>query len=153
MADTDELVAIEVHGWRESMQILAALPSEVRHAVFGDLEAVGREATAEAAGRVHSRTGATAAGYRVATTSRGVSLRNSVVGARVLEYAGKLHPEGRVPRGRALIRTLNSQYGPIVGGKGRLLWRSVLDRKERIEAAAQSAVEAIERELSARGLA
>jgi hypothetical protein len=139
----ETLVSVEVEGWRETVAALRALEPRIRATATAELEAVAREAASEAASRIHRVTGASAAGYRVSVQQRGVAIANRARGAAIVEFAGRLHPQGRTPRGRTLIATLNARYGP----PARLAEPAVLSRRQRLEAAMEAAVEAVAREL------
>jgi hypothetical protein len=65
-----------------------------------------------------SRGGGTADAYRVATRRNLFQIKNRTVGAALLEFAGKVNPQGKTPQGAALIRTLQERYGP----PGRIAW-------------------------------
>jgi len=135
------LFEAEVVGWREANRVLNDLDRSVRTEVYGGLEGTLKAAASEAAGRINRVSGASARGYRVSRSGRGVAIRNSARGAVISEFAGALHPQGVTPRGRTLISTLNARYGE----PGRLAWAAVDRRRAQIDAQVQATVEAIER--------
>ena len=108
--------AIVIDGLDAVYDACDAVGPELRRRLDRDVgEAVARVARAAAA-RVDSRTGRTAAGYRV-SRRRGVwRVVNRELGATILEFA----QTPRCRRGETLIRTLDAKYGP----PGRILWHS-----------------------------
>jgi len=94
--------------------------------------------------KVDSRTGATAAGYKVSARDGRYRVQNKTVGAAMLESAAI----PKVPQGATLIATLNEKYGK----PDRILWASwvltrpyVLDRITQIVDEARDELDAVMR--------
>jgi hypothetical protein len=75
------------------------------------------DTVAQAAGRqIDSRSGETAAGYKVRRRGNSFRVVNSTRGAAILEFAAV----PKCPQGVSLVNTLNEKYGK----PGRILWDS-----------------------------
>jgi len=84
------------------------------------LDAQMKETVATVAGaaarQVDSRTGTTAAGYKVSRREDRYKIQNRTRGAAILEFAAIPH----CPQGASLVGTLSEKYGQ----PGRILWDS-----------------------------
>mgnify|MGYP000889122399 CR=1 FL=1 len=105
---------IVVYGLEAVRNGLEAVDPKLRRNLDRELKtAVGTVAGA-AARKVRSRTGATAAGYKVQMRSGRYKVVNKTRGGAILEFAAVPH----CPQGATLVGTLNEEYGK----PGRLLW-------------------------------
>lgn len=90
----------------------------------------------------------TAAGYRVRGRQGLYSIKNRTRGAAILEFAGKVNPQGNTPQGASLIRTLEQRYGP----PGRIAWAAWDAQKDQVTAELVAIVAEAEREIRAAGV-
>ena len=102
-----------------------------------------RQVAAGAAARVHSRSGETARGYRVATRPGSYKVVNKTRGAAILEFAAVPH----CPQGAALVSTLNARYG----APGRIAWSTWDAQKDAVARDLRLIVADAERELDQAG--
>ena len=137
---------IVIDGLEETLAALERLEPTLRRHTEKDLRHVVSSVAAGAAGRVHSRSGDTAAGYRVRSRRGMLQIHNRSVGAAILEFAGRVSPQGKTPQGRSLIETLNAQYG----SPGRILWAEWDAQQARVLSEVEAAVARAEAEIQAR---
>jgi hypothetical protein len=90
------------------MKLRKQLEKDMRETVKTVAQAASRQ--------VRSRTGATAAGYKVQMRAGSYKVRNRTRGAAILEFAAI----PKCPQGQHLVSTLNEEYGK----PGRILWDS-----------------------------
>ncbi len=107
---------ITVENLDEVRDALERVEPALRRALDRDLREAVRTVAGAAARKVHSRSGATAAGYKVSRRAGGWRIANRTRGAAILEFAAVPHSV----QGAHLIATLEEQYG----SPGRILWDS-----------------------------
>jgi hypothetical protein len=124
---------VVIHGLDAVRNALEEIGPEVRRAFDREL----RQAVTTVAR-------ATAAGYQVKRRGSAYRIANRTRGAAILEFAGKVNPQGTCPQGASLIRTLDEKYGR----PGRVLWESwdtmqpwVIDRVRQIVDDAELTIE------------
>jgi len=117
---------------------------KLRRLLERDIRNAMRGVARGAASKVHSRTNETADNYRIRMRRGVTTLINSTRGAAILEFAGKVHPQGLTPRGRSLIQTLNASYG----SPGRIAWATWDAQAPAIEATVYRLVDDAEQALN-----
>jgi hypothetical protein len=135
---------VVIHGLDAVRNALEEIGPEVRRAFDRELRQAVTTVARTAATQIDSRTGATAAGYQVKRRGSAYRIANRTRGAAILEFAGKVNPQGTCPQGASLIRTLDEKYGR----PGRVLWESwdtmqpwVIDRVRQIVDDAELTIE------------
>lgn len=128
-------------------QALAEVDPKLRRDLDKHLKARLRLVARAAAGKVQSRSGETAGAYRVATRRNLYQIKNRTVGAALLEFAGKVNPQGNSPQGASLIRTLNERYG----APGRIAWATWDAQRADVTRDLRTIVADAERELEQAG--
>ena len=137
---------IVINGLEKTLVGLEQIEPTARRHTEKDLRSIVMSVAAAAAARVHSRSGDTAAGYRVRSRRGILQIHNRSVGAAILEFAGRLSPQGKTAQGRSLIETLNAQYG----SPGRILWAEYDAQRARVLSEVEAAMARAEAEIQAR---
>lgn len=140
------IIQLDVDRVNETRAALGEFEPLARAALDREIRAAINEIRAVASARLSGRgTNTSARGYRVERRRTGYRLRNVERGAMIVEFAGRVNPDGLTPRGRTLIQTLNATYGR----PGRIAWAAWDARKEvtmgRITAAVATAERAVDR--------
>jgi hypothetical protein len=107
---------LEIYGLDDLLSELEQVSPKLRRAFERDIREATGTVAAAAARQVRTRTGATAAGYKVSRRAGAHKIVNTTRGGAILEFAAVPHSK----RGTTLVATLNEVYGK----PGRILWDS-----------------------------